>query len=639
MAILRFVCWEAAMFAAAMRLARLIGWEWQADREAEFWLAVLAIEVTLESSFAAAFSFLHLNSQAAYWIAAVVCLVGGLVGQATGAPIREWFGGKAGRGGGLPYAVIAALLVPLVLLSFKPVEEIDSINYLHYLIDWLANRATPYTFATNYVAFWELSFAPVWMVTRVDVFFPILALKAVILMVLGLWLVGMQVGLSRRLLPWIVSGSVAMQHYWYGPSGVPTLKNDVLHGVGFVLMALVVLRAAERRLERTDIALLVFGLAFGAVKYTGIFVGVVAIAVVCALRWGWKPMAALAVAALFFLTSGHYYLHNLLQYGSPFFPFQINLAFLHLPGTADLSNTSILYSLHDARLWRALFLPAGGISPAGLLFPLILAATLLVSAARCAAAAFAWFRARTMPSPLDWLAFFVLCGWFLYFRSVFSASAYAGDLTFILNGLNSIRYVDGVLAVSELFLLTMLVRFAWLAVPLVAINLIGRLVLLYGKLDLFPALTVLAIAAVVFLVFLALGRRALPVAALGLLTLGPLVVERNRARWTTYWDDLKPAIRGVAGPDLAELALPDGGYFAGHMVAVGNPMNPAVRSLLPEEIDALPAGTAPRYLVVLVSPGSEVAGKWEARYGPAISRWGYRKVVPGTMGALFERSP
>jgi hypothetical protein len=180
-----------------------------------------------------------------------------------------------------------------------------------------------------------------------------------------------------------------------------------------------------------------------------------------------------------------------------------------------------------------------------------------------------------------------------------------------------------------------------LAVPLVAINLLSRLVFLYGKLELFGPLAVVAMAALVFLMFLALRRRAvaMAVAVVGLVTLGPLGVEQNRERWTTYWNDLKPAIHGVAGQDLAELALPDGGYFAGHLVAVGSPLDPSVRSLLPEEIDALSARARPRYLVVLVSPGSEVSGNWESQYGPAIGRWGYRKLAPGRLGALFERAP
>ena len=66
----------------------------------------------------------------------------------------------SGKISAIHFALLAALAVPLLCLSFHPVEEIDSINYLHYLIEWMGNRATPYTFATNYVAFWELSFPP-----------------------------------------------------------------------------------------------------------------------------------------------------------------------------------------------------------------------------------------------------------------------------------------------------------------------------------------------------------------------------------------------------------------------------------------------------------------------------------------------
>src|SRR5262249_43121146 len=148
--------------------------------------------------------------------------------------------------------ILTALAGPLLLLSFKPVDEIDSINYLHYLIDWMANRATPFTFATNYVAFWELSFLPTWMVTGGDLFFPLLAMKAVILAALAAWLIGRELEIPDTLLLLTVAGAVAMRHYWFGASGVPTLKNDALHGAGFLLLALVVMRWARRPLERAD---------------------------------------------------------------------------------------------------------------------------------------------------------------------------------------------------------------------------------------------------------------------------------------------------------------------------------------------------------------------------------------------------
>ncbi len=610
-----------------MQFAQRIGS--QKDRgAAERWLMVLAINITLESSLAAILSFSGLNVTAAYWIVAGLCALSALRwrGASAAAPRDRW-----------TWPAMAALLSPLILLSFRPVEEIDSINYLHYLIEWMANRATPYTFATNYVAFWELSFLPAWMVTRVDLFFPLLALKAVVVLAAGLWLLGLELRIDRRLLPWVVLSALLMQHYWSGASGVPTLKNDVLHGAGFVLLTLVVVRAAQRELAGADVALLSFGAAFAAVKYTGIFEAALAVAAVWLLRRSSiRAIQWLGVLAFFMLTSGHYYLANLIRFGSPFYPFQINLGPLHLPGTADLSNTSILYSLHDQRLWRLLFLPAGGVSAAGILFPEILAAILMLAAWRCALAAIHWLRGRTAPGPLDWTAACLLAGWLLYFRSVFSASASPGDLSFLINGLNSIRYVDGVLAASELFLVALAGRFAWMAMPLVAINGLSRGAMLYARIDTFPLFAVLAAAAAAAVLFVLLKDRAMAVAVPLLVLTGPLVVEHNRRQWTTYWNAIKPALEPVRGAGLAELGLEDGGYFAGHVVAAGNPVNTAVRCLLPEQIGAMAPAARPHYLVVLVTPGSEAARNWKTVYGPRIHGWGYAPVAETEFGGLFR---
>ena len=635
-ALARFVIWEAAMFAAGIALAWRLGWR-DTHHAAEKWLAVLAIEITLEASLAGLFSFLGANSAIAYWIVAAVCL-------AASAPFlyRRASLPRPPAPGPRPlflraFALIAVLIVPLLFLSFKPVEEIDSINYLHYLIDWMANRATPYTFATNFVAFWELSFLPSWTVTGVDLFFPLLALKAVLLLALAAYLAGRELGVPSRLLLWTVFGSLAMRHFWFEYSGVPTLKNDALHGAGFVLLALVVLRAARGGLASTDMALLAFGAAFAAVKYTGIFAAVLACALVILL--GRPPVRSwLSVALVFLLTSGHYYLHNLLRYGSPFYPFQINLLFIHLPGTADLSNTSILYSLHDPRLWRALFLPSGGVSPAGLLFPAILAGVLIAGSWRCLRAAFLWLRRRVPPSALDWTALLLLAGWLLYFRSVFSASGYAGDLAFIRNNLNSIRYVDGVLALSEIFLVALAgARLAWLAWLLVVVNAASRLVDLYAKIPaaLFPPLLVAAAALLAGGLFLLLNRRAAMGALAAVVLACPILVERNRLQWTTYWNDLKPALNAVRAEGLAVLAVPDGGYFAAHAVAAGNPVHPAVRTLVPEDLDALPASARPPYLAVMFTSGSEAAADWRVRYGSRLANWGYRPRAEGKYGEIL----
>jgi len=599
--VLKFALWEWVMFAAALSVAARLGWRHGVEK----WLAVLAIEITLESSIAAAFSFTRLNTTAGYWIVLILCAFAAPAWRdALGKQRWNW----------------ALLFAPLVLLSFRPVEEIDSINYLHYLIEWMANRATPYTFATNYVAFWELSFLPTWIITRMDWFFPLLALKAVVLIALGAWLAGVELGVPTRLLLLTVFGAILMRHYWYAYSGVPTLKNDALHGAGFVLLALVVMRAARAPIQSTDLTLLAFGTAFAAVKYTGIFAAVIAIALIIWLR---RPRGAAlaAIAAFFTLTSGHYYLNNLVRYGSPFYPFQINIAFIHLPGTADLSNTSILYSLRNPQLWRYLFLPPTVLSPAGLLFPLILGAILPVALWQC-------FRHERR-----WVAFLILCGWLLYFRSVYSASASAGDLAFIANNLNSVRYVDGVLALSEIFLVALAARFTWIVWPLVALNAASRLYDLYSKVPIPPiwlALTILA-AALVFHFRLVAGLIAL-------LVITPLVIERNRLEWTTYWNDLKPSLEDVREKGLAALAAPDGGYFAAHVVAAGNPVNPQVQAFLPDDLDAFAPAARPPYLAAMVTNGSEAAGDWQSRYASKLAAWGYITKNTGKYGALMKRA-
>jgi len=613
LAILKFLLWETAVGMAAFPLARIVGW-----RGIQLALGTLAIQITLESSFAAVFSFSGLNSIAAYWILAAVC--GGTGIRASLAWWRENDTGKHTDAiGRRTAALMAGLTAPLLWLSFRPVEEIDSINYLHYLIEWMANRSTPYTFATNYVAFWELSFLPTWVVTRADWFFPLLALKAVVLLALALWLVGRELGVPSVLLEWTIFGALMMRHYWFEYSGVPTLKNDVLHGVGFVLLLLVVMRSrAGRALSRSDVALFALGASFASVKYTGMFLAALAIPFV--LRIGLRQWSL--VASLFLLTSGHYYLRSFVQHGNPFYPFQINLGFIHLPGTADLSYTAILYHLHDPRLWRALFWP--GISPAGLLFPAILAGSLAAAVWICFRAA----RARRA-TPIDWTAAALLCGWLLYFRSVYGASAGRTDLTFILNNLNSIRYVDGILAASELFLAALLGRFAW---PLMAINAASRWLMLCTQIP----LQVLALAIVLSIATL-LPKR-LSVLPLLLAIASPLLVEYHRSEWTTYWDDLKPALQEARSSGLAGLALEDGGYFAGHVVAAGNPVNPSVQAFLADQMETLAEAQRPRYLAVLVTPGSGAATTWRERYAATLSRWGYHTHMETKFGGLYERN-
>ena len=210
---------------------------------------------------------------------------------------------------------------------------------------------------------------------------------------------------------------------------------------------------------------------------------------------------------------------------------------------------------------------------------------------------------------------------------------------FLRSSLNSIRYVDGVLAVSELFLVSRLVRWPKVAALLVAANLASRLWILYAKVPaaVFPLRVVIAstVSALLFMLMLApLSRRrsalaACCFAALALLVCCPILVERNRILWTTDWNDLKPALAAVRPQGLAHLALTGGGYFAGHVVAAGNPVDLKVRSLLPEELQAIPPAQRPLYLVILPTPGSPPVSL------PELD--GYHVVSKGRTGILYKQ--
>jgi hypothetical protein len=476
------------------------------------------------------------------------------------------------------------------------------------------------------------------------------------LLALALWLAGRELGLRPRLLLWTVFGSALLRPVWFEHSGVGTLKNDTLHGAGFVLLVLVILRAVQKRLLVTDLVLLAFGATFVSLKYNGVFLAGFAVAAVAILQWRSLRrntlVAAVLVFAFFLLTSGHYYLRTVMQYGNPFYPFQINIGLIHLPGTADLSNTSILYSLNDMRLWQAFFLPVGGLSPMGVLFPAILTLSLIAGACGLIRAVLSMAAARLKGAPatlrtIDCAAVAILLGWLLYFRSYYSASGSPGDLAYVLNSLNSVRYVEGVIGLSEIVLVILTAGFSWLVVPLLVINTASRLYILYRVIpvELFPPLVTAAAVAVMLLLFLGLAfldvrRRSIAFAAtvMCLLAGGPFLVERSRRMWTTHWNDLKPTLQSVPASDLLVIAFTDAGWFAGHVVAAGNPVRVGVRALLGSELPPSPDSTRPRYAAILVDSGSEAAADWRTRYGTQFSAWGYALKVEGRFGALLERT-
>jgi hypothetical protein len=163
----------------------------------------------------------------------------------------------------------------------------------------------------------------------------------------------------------------------------------------------------------------------------------------------------------------------------------------------------------------------------------------------------------------------------------------------------------------------------------------SRLVMLYIQTPL--QVIVFAVVLAVVLAVASLLPKRLALSGLLLVIAAPWIVEQHRPGWTAYWNDLKPALSELRDSDLATLALEDGGYFAGHVVAAGNPLNPSVRSLLPGQVAALAEAERPRYLAILVTPGSEAAAGWRERYSATLTQWGYNSRVETKFGGIYQR--
>lgn len=527
------IFWQAGIAALCLLPLRLL--RSGAERLA-LWLA---FQILAAGLMAAVLTFARANSPASYWAVAAVGLLLGVLLRREVPAVR--LGGPLGAG----LVGMAAVLLGVVL---KPVEEIDSLYNLHYVLGWYSNEFTPFRFAYNYVAFWELTYLPGLVLARSDAFLWFESLKAVAMVGLLLFVLGRELGLPERLAVLAPAALVTFPHLWNGPSGVATVKNDMIHAAGQVAMALLCVRAAKGTLARVDTALFAVGAVFLSVKFSGpvlLTVGCLAALLVTYRKvWAHRREVLRAVtitAVVWFPTAGIYYLRNAVIYRNPFYPFEIDLILFRLPGRADLSYSAIWSNLGDLRLWRAFFWPEGGLSPAGVLFPGILAVLLVGSVAVCLGEVRLRLRGRSGSPVLAAGALYQLVVWGVYVRSIYSASGYPGDLAFVINDLNSLRYVEGALLVGELFLVWLLVahhRFRVAAALMLALNGASRLAQIVRRESDVDWAFAAALAIVLVVAWSLLpGRWRWAVAGL-LLLAGAIRIEQRRAAWLPHYQPL-----------------------------------------------------------------------------------------------------
>jgi hypothetical protein len=554
-----YIYWELCLLLASVRLAYICGWKEEAHRS-ELMLAWLSISIVLSSWIASFYSFALLNSSVSYLAAATLVLV--LLYARNPSRLKSdicsllsLFDRPVIEKGFFPLAISAALCVPVLLMSMRPVDETDSFYYLNFMLNWLNNRTIPYEFYRNYPAFWQVTYMPGLAITRSDAFFWLTSLKPVIIVCLGIYCIGREFGFSRRLALLVAINGIALQYFWIGPSGVSTLKEDMVHAAGIVLIAHAVLRTVRRGVNMKSGLLLSVGFVFITTKWNGFFISALGLPLMAFFTSALISKARkaffvwiLCSFAFFLTTTGHYYLRNILAHNNPFYPYQVSFMDIHLPGTIEAPGTSILESLSNRGVWQAFFSPASGISPAGLLFPLILGCILISSIYISIRSPIALFRHKPLIKKESFLAMYILLTWLLYFRAFWSASDNPGDLVYLFN-LNSLRFVEGTLALSELFLVYLLWRLKTkelLLLGLAGLSLASRLAILYLR---WPSaigrqtLMLIVILSLLVLVGLSLIRtnkfhRILCWSILGFFAvfIGPLVVETNRSNsWAPWW--------------------------------------------------------------------------------------------------------
>jgi hypothetical protein len=615
-----FLFWEIAILLAASRIALAASRGAKSPAE-EFFAVMVSAAILIEGITASTISFAHANSIPAYAAVAALCMLCS-ARRAVVAEVLARLRGLSLWQFGITAAVLLSAAIPLFFLTLKPIDESDSANYLHFLLEWRAGRTTPYNFSTYYVAFGTSRFLPALVLSRTDWFFGFVALEPVLLLGLGLYLVAAELDIPPRLRLWSVAAAVPLQHLWGSHSGVGTLKADSVHAAGVVLLALVLLRSA-RSPDRFSPLLFAFALVFGTEKYTGVFLAVLATG---ALLWLRVPITRmLPAAAMILFTTGHYYLHSLLLWGNPFYPFTVRLGPFELHGTGDLSDTSILANRHDPRLWKLLFLPTRGLSPAGLLFPGVLTLTLI------AALWILLMGVRRRP-PVFWLAVYVLAGWLLFARTFWGAGPQPHTLEFLEADLSTLRYVEGFLALGEIFL----VWFFWkrgvpqsILLLLTAIDGASRLWLLYRhpNLHLFvPALWIGA-ALLAGLAVLRFAAPALVAIGLTLIIVAPAITHRNRAVWFPEWQPIYQSVDDLPPATVFLFENPATGYSALHFALCGPYLKHDVRT----GPDMADAGQA-HYVVRLRSAVEALSAT------PEPLPPGYRPVLRARDGTVSERT-
>ena len=585
-----YILYDASLFLAAFTLlANLVTVQKPVPHPGRFWTGVLAVKLVAASLIPMVLSFAGLH-QASIYLTVAALISGSCVYAirrrsngdfASGTFIRELFVSPFSV---LLFAGSVLVFLPPLLATMAPPSETDTLVNLSKLLEWVQYHKTPYHFAYNYVSFAEAAYVPVVVVARQDTVLWLPSVQAVLVFALAAYQLARLV-LSSKLLAFVLAlNGTALVHFWYGVSGVATIKNDMLYNAGLLLVVLSSLAdfaAGQKILSRV---FFICGFIFASVKYSGpvFLAGMIAILFV-AYRHEWKRYLRFFVtwtAVTFLATTGHFYIKNLVRYGNPLFPMKLSVFGFSLPGTMDFQGTSILSNWRHPETWTGLL----GTLKEGPLFPIAFVGFLyflpIVFVSR---------REKELGRGLRLLAASCLLAWLVYFASQWSAGMAPGDVGMV-TAHYSFRYASAADVLAKILFGACLIRFVprtfWVVFGLFAGDLIFRLFHLYSVPIQFVPLwramgwSVAGLCLIAVAMFFLRSRARVALAGIipvALVAASPGVGEINRSRW--WINEFKPVtdrLRNAAGSDVVvlndpalwPLMYPASGQFFQHRILI-----------------------------------------------------------------------
>lgn len=396
------------------------------------------------------------------------------------------------------------LLTPLIATSFMPVIETDSVHHSNALWGLADGRMSPLDFPNHYVAFWESGYIPGMIIADTQQYFSFISLQAVILVGLVSYTLARTLNLSPLHASLFGLTALLAGHLWgYAPTGVATIKNDMIYAAGILATITGLLKVTNHStLHCPGIVLFAIGSAFASSKFSGPPMIVLISLTACAFWWRliftdyrrflWA-IGAILIAII--LSSGIYFIANWVRFENPFYPVELSVGPLHFPGSINLDGTSILDHAGQMETWRYFF--GWGTNydihasrwpylEVGLLFPAIFALGFL--------SFILYLRDFFAPLPdqekdnwlsknVIFLAVVAVISWFLFIRSFWTAGATPDDF-FYLRTQASLRYA---IAQSQLLLLLAVVSATfilrgkrWLSLAFLGAVLIDRVVTVYA---------------------------------------------------------------------------------------------------------------------------------------------------------------